>query len=68
LLQAPQIVVGILAGELGQKDRVGLAPHKALDDRAEHRVVAGQLDHRAVDQLDRRGAQLTTCWAASIAL
>ena len=53
LLQAAQIVVGVVAGEFGQQDRVGLAPDEAVDDRAEHRVVARQLDHRAIDQLDR---------------
>ncbi len=58
LLEAAQIVVGVLAGEFAEEDRVGLAPDKALDDRAEDGVVAGQLDHRAIDQLDRRGAQL----------
>ena len=56
--QAPQIVVSILAGEFAQQDRLRLASDEALDDRAEHRVVARQLDHRAVDQLDRRGTQL----------
>ena len=58
LSQAPQIVVGVVAGELGQQDRVGFASDKAIDHRAEHRVVARQLDHRAIDQLDRGRAEL----------
>ena len=58
LLEAAQIVVGVVAGEFGEEDRLRLALDEAVDGRAEHRVVARQLDHRAVDQLDRRRAQL----------
>jgi hypothetical protein len=58
LFEAPQVFGRVVAGEFAQEDRVGLAPDKTLDDRAEHRVVAGQLDHRAVDQLDRRAGSL----------
>ncbi len=57
-LQAPDIVCRIVAGKFGQQDRGRLALHKPVDDRAEHRDVARQLDHRAVDQLDRAGPEL----------
>ena len=58
LPEAAQVVVGVVAGELDEQHRVRLAADEAVDDRAEHRDVARQLDHRAVDQLDRARAQL----------
>ena len=58
LFQAAQIVVPVVAGEFGQQDRIRLAPDEAIDGGAEHRVVARQLDHRAIDQFDRGGPQL----------
>src|SRR5262249_40461165 len=57
-LEAPQIVRWVVAGELGQQQRRRLALHETVDYGAKHRNVARQFDHRAVDQLDRAGAEL----------
>ena len=43
-----------LADELDQQDRFGLADQRALDDRPERGIAAREVDHRPVDQLDRR--------------
>ena len=47
----------VLARELHQEQGVGLAANEALDRRAEERDVAGEIDHRAVDQLHRGGLE-----------
>ena len=56
-LQPPQILVPIVAGEFGQQQRRGLALYEAIDDGAEHRDLARQIDHRPVDEFDRTRAQ-----------
>ena len=58
LAEAPEIVLGVVAGELGEEEGGRLAADEAVDDRAEHRDVARELDHRAVDELDGRRPQL----------
>jgi hypothetical protein len=67
-LQVAQLVLALLARELDQQDRLGLADQRALDHRPEGGIGAGQLDHRAVDQLHRVGFSFTMCCADSIAL
>ncbi len=53
LLQPAQILVLIVLAEFDQQDRIRLAAHETLQRRTEHRDLAGQLDHGAVDQFDR---------------
>jgi hypothetical protein len=53
-----QVLRRVVAGKLGQEQRRRLALDKAVDDGAEHRDLARQVDHRAVDQFDRRRVQL----------
>ena len=48
----------VVAGELDQQDRRRLADQRRLDRRPEGRVGERQLDHGAVDQLDRGRPQL----------
>ena len=48
----------VLTGEFDQQQRIGLALDEALDGGAENRDVAGELDHGAVDQLDRARLQI----------
>ena len=57
-LQTAQIVGRVVAGKFGQQHRGRLALHEPVDHGAEHRDVARQFDHRAVDQLDGARAQL----------
>ena len=58
LLQAPQIFVLVLFGEFDHQDGVGIAADGGRDHRLEHRDVAAQRDHGAVDQFDRDRLQL----------
>ena len=58
LLQASQIVGLILLGEFDHQHGVGIAAHGGCDHRLEHRDVAPERDHGAVDQLDRDRLQL----------
>ena len=64
LLQAPQIVFAVVAGEFDEQDRLGRALDEAVDGRPEHGDLARQLDHRAVDELDRGGIQRRRCAAS----
>ena len=58
----------VAARELDQQDGRGPADQRGLDGGPEGRVGEAQLDHRAVDQLDRGAApSFTMCCAASIA-
>ncbi len=57
LHQPPPDVVGVLAGEFDEQQRRRLALDEAVDGGAEHGNVARQVDHGAVDQLDRGRAQ-----------
>ena len=51
----------LVARELDEQDRVGLAADRLVHRRAERRDVARQLDHRAVDELDGRRARARRC-------
>ena len=53
LLQAAQILVPVVLGEFDEQHRVRIAAHEGVDGRLEHRDVAGERDHGAVDQFDR---------------
>ncbi|MCG3189048.1 MAG: hypothetical protein LKCHEGNO_01291 [Burkholderiaceae bacterium] len=55
--QAGALRRAVVAAELHQQDRLGFADECTFDHRRERRVGARQLDHRAVDQLDRGGAE-----------
>ena len=57
-VEAAQVLRLLVLGELDEQQRVGLAAHVRLHDRAEHGDVARQLDQRAIDHLDGHGAQL----------
>ena len=55
----PSQILGLVGfGELDQQQRARLAAHHLLHHRLEHRDVARQLDHGAVDQLHRGGSEL----------
>ena len=56
--QVTQLVLALLARELDQQDRFGLADQRPLDHRPEGGIGARQLDHRAVDQLHSGRLQL----------
>ena len=48
---------GISARELDQQDRLGLIDERALDDGLERGIGAREIDHGAIDELDRRGLE-----------
>ena len=58
LLQAMQVFGLVLLGEFDDQHRIGIAAHGGLDDRLEHRDVAAERNHGAVDQFDRDRPQL----------
>ena len=58
LLQLLQVVGLILLGEFDDQQRIGIAAHGGIDHRPEHRNVAAERDHGAVDQFDRDRPQL----------
>ena len=58
LFQLLQIVGLILFGELDDQQRIGIAAHGGLDHRPEHRDVAAERNHGAVDQFHRNRPQL----------
>ena len=58
LLQAHEIVRLILLGELDHQHRIRIALDRGGDDRPEHRDVAAEREHGAVDQLDRDRLEL----------
>ena len=58
LLQPAQILVLVFLGELDDEDAVGIAAHGLRDHWLEHRDVAAERQHGAVDQFDRDRLQL----------
>ncbi len=58
LAQAREVLLPIVLGELDEQHRIRLAAHEGVDGRAEHGDVAGELDHGAVDELDRDRLEL----------
>ena len=58
LFQSPDIVGLIFFGELDDQHRIGIAANGGADDGLEHRDLAAQRQHGAIDQFDRDGAQL----------
>ena len=58
LLQSPEVFGLILLGEFDDQHGVGIAAHGGADDRLEHRDLAPERDHGAVDQFDRDRPQL----------
>ena len=57
LLQSPYILGLILLGEFDDQHRIGIAAHRGGDDGLEHRDLAPERDHGAIDQLHRDRAQ-----------
>ena len=53
LFQPPDIFGLIFFGEFDDQNRIGIAAHGGGDDRLEHRDVAAQRQHGAIDQLHR---------------
>ena len=45
--------IAVFTGEFDEQDRLRMTDQRALDDRPERRVIHGEVDHRAVDQLHR---------------
>ena len=58
LLQTLQVFGLILLGEFHDQHRIGVAAHGGANDRLEHRDVAAECDHGAVDQFYGNRAQL----------
>ena len=58
LFQLLQIVGLILFGEFDDQQCIGIAAHGRFDHRPEHRDVAAERDHGAVDQFHRDRPQL----------
>ena len=58
LFQLAQVVGLIVFGELDNEESIGIATHGGLDDGFEHRDVAAEGDHGAVDEFDRDRLQL----------
>ena len=56
--EAGALLLLVLAGELDQQEGAGRAADEPADGAAVNRDVARQVDHRAVDQLDSRWAEL----------
>ncbi len=54
----PALVLHLALVELDQQDRLRLAVHEGLQRRAEHGDLARELQHGAVDQLDRDRLEL----------
>ena len=57
LFQPPHIL-GVVLGEFDEQDRFGIAAQERIDRRLEHRDVAREPKHGAVDQLDRDRIEL----------
>ena len=58
LLQPMQVFGLVFLGEFHDQQRIGIAAHGRVDDRPEHRDVAAERDHGAVDQFDGDRPQL----------
>ncbi len=56
--QPPHVLGRIRFGKLDKQDRFRIASHDRVDGRLEHRDVAGQAQHSAIDELDRDGSKL----------
>ena len=56
--QAAQVLVLVLLGELDEQDRLGIAAHDRVDRGLEHRDLAREPQHGAIDQLDRDRPEL----------
>jgi hypothetical protein len=54
----PSFLPPLRLGELDQQDCVRCAAHEALDGGFQQGDLAAKFDHRAIDQLDRRRAEL----------
>ena len=58
LAQPAQVFLVIVLAEFDQQDRRGRPAHEFVERRPEHRDLACQLDHGAVDQFDRDRQQV----------
>ena len=58
LLEPPKIFVLVVLAEFHQQHRIGRTAHELLERRPEHRDVARQLDHGAIDQFHGNGLEL----------
>ena len=52
------VLVLVVLGELDEQDRLGIAAHDRVDGGLEHRDVAREPEHGAIDQLDRDRPEL----------
>ena len=52
------VLVLVVLGELDEQDRLGIAAHDRIDGGLEHRDLAREAQHGAVDQLDRDRPEL----------
>ena len=57
-IEAAQVLGLVVLRELHQQQRVGMAAHVGFHDGTEHGDVAREPDQRAVNDLDRHGAEL----------
>ena len=51
--QAAHVLALVVLGELHEQDRGGIAAHDRVDRGLEHRDLAGEPQHGAIDELDR---------------
>ena len=56
--EAAHVLVLVVLGELDEQDRLGIAAHDRVDGGLEHRDLAREAQHGAVDQLDRDRPEL----------
>ncbi len=58
LLQASDVLGLILFGKFHDQHRIWVTAHGGPDDRLEHRNIAAECDHGAIDKLHRDGTEL----------
>src|SRR5262249_54351748 len=58
LHQAAEVVVWVSLGKFHEKHGFGIAAHDPLDRRPEHRYLARQAEHGAIDEFDRHRRKL----------
>ena len=67
IAQPAQVLLVVRLAELDQQDRLRRLAHEFVERRPEHRDLARELDHGAVDQFDRDRRRCTMLRVASIA-
>jgi hypothetical protein len=58
LHEAAKVLILVVLGKFHEQDGFGIAAHDRIDRGPEHRDLARQTQHRAIDQLDRDRSEL----------